>query len=328
MDALVFENNEVKFTNSHPQPSPDNGEVLIAVEKAGICSTDLEITSGYMGFSGVMGHEFVGTVVKGPRNLLKKRVVAEINCVCGRCEMCQSGLSNHCRNRKVIGIKDHDGAFAEYIVLPERNVYEIPDSLSSESALFVEPLAAALQIVQQVPIEKRYKVIVVGDGRLGLLVVQVLAQAGGTGQTVLLGKHEDKLTFAEKRGIQGIKLEDMLLKPEWDVVVDCTGCPEGFATACHLVRPRGKLVLKSTWALNSAGEFESGLIDLSPLVINEITLIGSRCGPFPKAINALAAEQVETNGLITSRFKLSEGKKALDKAKDSNQIKVILDIKS
>ena len=327
MDALVFTGEKVEFTSSYPQPKPGADEVLIAVETAGICSTDLEITKGYMGFSGVLGHEFVGTVEKGPRNLQGKRVVADINCVCGQCDMCQSGLSSHCPNRQVIGIQGHDGVFAEYVVVPQRNVHVLPDTLGNDEAIFVEPLAAAMQIVQQVPIEKRNKVIVVGDGRLGLLAVQVLANAGGKGNVVLLGKHEEKLTFAEKRGIQGILLENMLIKPEWDVVVDCTGSPGGFATACQLVRPRGKLVLKSTWATDRQSATDDTPIDLSPLVINEITLIGSRCGPFANAINALAAQQVVTNGLITSRFKLADGVRAMEAAKQSNQIKVVLQVK-
>ncbi len=239
-------------------------------------------------------------------------------CVCGKCDMCQSGLSNHCRNRQVIGIEDHDGAFAEYVALPVRNVYELPDTVSNEEAVFVEPLAAAMQIVQQVPIEKRHRVIVVGDGRLGLLAVQVMANVEAKGQVVLLGKHEEKLMFAEKRGIQGILLEDMLIKPEWDVVVDCTGSAEGFVTCCKLVRPRGKLVMKSTWVAEEP-------VDLSLLVINEVVLIGSRCGPIPNAINALAARQVVTNGLITSRYKLVCGLEAMEKAKDCHQIKVVLE---
>ena len=327
MDALVFTGGKVEFTSSYPQPKPDTDEVLIAVETAGVCSTDLEITKGYMGFSGVLGHEFVGTVEKGPRNLQGKRVVADINCVCGQCDMCQSGLSSHCPNRQVIGIQGHDGVFAEYVVVPQRNVHVLPDTLGNDEAIFVEPLAAAMQVVQQVPIEKRHKVIVAGDGRLGLLAVQVLANAGGKGNVVLLGKHEEKLTFAEKRGIQGILLENMLIKPEWDVVVDCTGSPGGFATACQLVRPRGKLVLKSTWATDRQSATDDTPIDLSLLVINEITLIGSRCGPFANAINALAAQQVVTNGLITSRFKLADGVKALEAAKQPNQIKVVLQVK-
>ena len=328
MEALLFADGKAEYTRNHPEPKPNDDELLIAVETAGICSTDLEILKGYMNFSGVLGHEFVGTVLKGPKEMRGRRVVAEINCVCGKCDMCHSGLSNHCRERQVIGIKDHDGVFAEYVVVPRRNIHVLPDAVNNENAIFIEPLAAALQITQQVPIEERHKVIVVGDGRLGLLTVQALALCGNKSNVVLLGKHEHKLTFAEKRGIQGIMLDDMLMKPQWDVVVDCTGSPDGFETATKLVRPRGKLLLKSTWSAQSHLGHQSKPIDLSPLVINEITLIGSRCGPFANAINALAAQQVVTNGLITSRFKLADGVKALEKACESEQIKVILEIKN
>jgi threonine dehydrogenase-like Zn-dependent dehydrogenase len=321
MQALVYQHGKVQFVKNYPDPKPAADEVLIQVELAGICGTDLEISKGYLDFEGVMGHEFVGTVVKGSRELTGRRVVTEINCVCGRCDMCHSGLANHCRERQVIGIHQRDGAFAQYITVPKRNVHVVPDTVSSEDAVFVEPLAAALQIVKQVPLESRDKVVVVGDGRLGLLAVQVLTTRGGKGKVILLGKHPEKLTFAEKRGIQGYLLEDILIKPEWDVVVDCTGCADGFTTACRLVRPRGRLVLKSTWACGEP-------VDLSPLVVDEITLIGSRCGPFPDAINALAAQQVVTNGLITARFALGDAEKAFAKAQNPEQIKVVLEIQS
>ena len=320
MRALVVdENGKLNYTRSHPSPAVGPDEVLVEVRMAGICATDLEILKGYLNFSGVLGHEFVGTVVKGPRELKGKRVVGQINCVCGKCDMCQSGLSDHCRDRGVIGIERRDGAFAELLALPRRNVHVLPETLSDEQAVFVEPLAAAFQIVQQVRIEPHQSVVVVGDGRLGLLVVQVLAKNTNGTKVVLLGKHPNKLTFCEKRGIQAVLLDDMLIKPQWDVVVDCTGSPAGFDTACKLVRPRGKLVLKSTWAPTDP-------VDLSALVINEIMLIGSRCGPFPSAINALATEQVAVHGLITSRFSLDQGEEAFEKAKQPDQIKVILEI--
>ncbi len=320
MQAIVIKDGAVSYRESYPEPVLEPEEVLVRVDLAGICSTDLEIVKGYMQFSGVLGHEFVGTVVKGPKDVQGKRVVGDINCVCGKCDMCLSGLSNHCRERKTIGIRNHDGVFAHYVGLPHRNLHVLPANVENDAAIFIEPLAAALQIVKQVPIEPRQKVMVVGDGRLGLLAVQVLAAQGGKGKVVLLGKHEEKLQFCEKRGIQGILLEDMVLRQEWDVVVDCTGSADGFATACKLVRPRGKLVLKSTFAPGPA-------VDLSPLVVDEITLIGSRCGPFADAINALAATQVVVNGLITARFHLADGVSALKKAADSDQIKVVLDMK-
>lgn len=319
MQALTVADGKLEYTQLYPEPTTGPDEVLIRVDMAGICATDLEIIKGYMGFAGVLGHEFVGTVLKGPRDLSGKRVVAEINCVCGKCGMCQSGLSTHCSNRTVIGIQGRDGVFAEQVVVPKRNVHVIPDMLDNDAAIFIEPLAAALQIPKQVQVEKKQKVIVVGDGRLGLLAVQVLADCSEKGRVVLLGKHAEKLSFCEKRGIQGIALPDMLIKPEWDVVVDCTGSADGFNTACRLVRPRGKLVLKSTWVPDKP-------VDLSPLVINEITLVGSRCGPFPEAINALAAEKVVVHGMITSRFKLDQGEQAFAKAQEARQIKTVFEI--
>lgn len=320
MQALVVTNGKMEYTTSHPEPEAGPDEVLIQVEMAGICATDVEILKGYMGFEGVPGHEFVGTVLKGPREVKGKRVVADINFVCGKCDMCHSGLSSHCRSRKVMGITGHDGAFAERMVVPRRNLHMLPDVVDNEVAIFAEPLAAAMQIARQVQLERRQKVIVVGDGRLGLLAVQVLAENSDAGRVVLLGKHPDKLAFCEKRGIQGATLDDMLVKPEWDVVVDCTGSPEGFNTACRLVRPRGKLVLKSTWVADEP-------VDLAPLVINEITLVGSRCGPLPEAINALAAGRVVVHGMITSRFRLSQFEQAFAKLKEPNQIKAVFEIK-
>ena len=318
MQAITVDRGKVTYQSVYPDPVPQGDEVLIEVELAGICATDLEIVKGYMNFSGVLGHEFVGRVIKGPRNLVDKRVVGSINCVCGKCDLCLSGLSDHCRQRTVIGISGRDGTFADLLTLPSRNVYVVPENVSNDEAVFVEPLAAALQIVQQVRIEPRDRVIVLGDGRLGLLTVQVLSTRGGRGNVILLGKHEEKASFCEKRGIQARLLDDMLIKPEWDVVVDCTGSVDGFATACQLVRPRGKLVLKSTWHPDTP-------VDLSPLVINEINLIGSRCGPFPDALNALSTQEVVVNGMITSRYKLAQAAQALEKANAPNQIKVVLE---
>jgi len=321
MQALIRNpHGQVQFVNDYPDPRPGPDQVLLAVRLAGICGTDLQILQGYADFHGVLGHEFVAAVAKGPRELLGRRVVAEINCVCGRCDMCLSGLASHCRQRTVLGIHNHDGAFADLLVVPRRNVHVLPEAVPDDAALFVEPLAAALQIVKQCPIEPRNKVVVLGDGRLGLLAVQVLAAAGKKGNVVLVGKHPDKLLFAEKRGIQGVLLADLLLKPEWDVVIDCTGSPDGFAAAAALVRPRGRLVLKSTWT-------PAAPVDLSPLVVNEIQLIGSRCGPFPDAVNALAAGQVVTTGLITARYPLADGPAALQKARQPDQIKVVLEIR-
>ena len=317
MDALVVNENGVVFDDNYLKPKASKGEVLVEVALAGICSTDLEITKGYMGFTGVLGHEFVGHVVKGSREWVGKRVVGSINNVCSKCDMCLSGLSNHCRDRSVLGIVGHDGAFAKYLTIPIHNLYEVPDVMTDEQAVFVEPVAAVLQITQQLRIEPHYKVAVIGDGRLGLLAMQVLAEAGTPSNTMLVGKHEEKFSFCEKRGLQCCHLDDMVLRPQWDIVVDCTGSASGFETAVKLLRPRGTLVLKSTFVAETA-------IDLTPLVINEITVVGSRCGPFQEAINAIVAERVIVNGLITSQYKFADGIEALEKAKAHNQIKVTL----
>lgn len=314
MNALSFLN-MLQFRADYPDPVPGDGEVLVAVRQAGICATDLEIIKGYMGFSGVLGHEFVGTVVKGPRAWRNKRVVAEINCVCGRCDMCQRGLSHHCRRRSVLGIQGRDGAFAELIAVPERNLHELPDSISDEQAVFVEPLAAAYQVIRQCPIEARMRVAVVGSGRLGLLVAQVLRTTGC--QLEVVGRNPLTLEFCDKKGIQGTPAGEIVPRGDRDVVVECTGAPEGFDLAVRLVRPRGTLVLKSTYAGDAR-------LNLAAVVINEVTLLGSRCGPFPEAIQALARRQIDVESMISRRLPLSRGIEALELAADPRHIKVLI----
>lgn len=314
MQALCFRD-ELRYTLQHPEPQPGEGEVLIEVKLAGICATDLEIVKGYMGFQGVPGHEFVGRVVKGPRRWKDKRVVAEINCVCSRCDMCQSGLSNHCRRRTVVGIAGRDGAFARYMVVPERNLHELPDAVSDDQAVFVEPLAAAYQVIHQVPLEKRMRVAVVGPGRLGLLVAQVLHQTGC--QLEVIGRNEVTLTFCERKGIQATPVSEVVPRADRDVVVDCTGSAEGFGLAGRLVRPRGTFVLKSTYAGDAP-------LNLAPLVVNEVTLVGSRCGPFPEAIAALARGQIDVESMISRKLPLERGVEAFAMAADPRYIKVLL----
>lgn len=316
MNAIHFsQQHGLRFLTDHPEPSQIDGEVTVAVRLAGICATDLEITKGYMSFAGVLGHEFVGTVIKGPRKWRNKRVVAEINCVCGRCSMCQQGLSNHCRRRTVLGIDGRDGVFADQVVVPERNLHELPDAVSDEQGVFVEPLASAYQIVRQCPIERRDRVTVVGSGRLGLLVAQVLKRTGC--QLDVVGRNELTLNFCEKKGIQTTPVSELVPRADRDVVVACSGSPEGFDTALRLVRPRGTLVLKSTYA-------GPGALNLNPVVVNEITLLGSRCGPFPDAINALARGEVDVESMISRTLPLSRGVDAFDMAADPRYIKVLL----
>lgn len=314
MNALVF-NKTLQFDHRYRDPEPAEGEVLLAVRLAGICATDLEITRGYMGFSGVPGHEFVGTVIKGPRAWKGKRVVAEINCVCGRCDMCQRGLANHCRKRTVVGIQGRDGAFADLLAVPERNLHEVPDAVTDEQAVFVEPLAAAYQVVKQCPIERRMRVAVIGSGRLGLLVAQVLRTCGC--QLEVIGRNPLTLEFCDKKGIQGTLQEDAVARSDRDVVVECSGSPEGFDLATRLVRPRGTLVLKSTYA-------GAAPLNLATLVINEVALLGSRCGPFGDALNALARREIDVESMISRQLPLARGVEAFELAADPRHIKVLL----
>jgi len=299
------------------EPKPGQGEALVAVHLAGICATDLEITRGYMDFEGVLGHEFVGTVVSGSRHLKGKRVVSEINCVCGKCELCQSGLSTHCKNRTVLGIAGRDGCFAELISVPEHNLHEVPASLGDEEAVFSEPLAAAIQITKQVPVEPRMRVAVLGSGRLGLLVAQVLRTTGC--RLELIGRNPDSLLVGEKKGIQSTPVGQLVPRADRDLVAECTGSPQGLELAMRLVRPRGTIILKSTYAQGEP-------INTAPLVINEIELRGSRCGPFPDALKMLARKQIDVLTMISKRFALERGLEALAAAADPRNIKVLLKI--
>lgn len=314
MNALVFKNG-LRFVSDYPEPAPGEGEALVAVRLAGICATDLEITRGYMSFTGVPGHEFVGTVVKGSRAWRGKRVVGEINCICGRCDMCQRGLSTHCRRRSVVGIQGRDGAFADLVAVPEHNLHEVPEAVSDEQAVFVEPLAAAYQVIRQCPIERRMRVAVIGSGRLGLLVAQVIKTCGC--QLEVIGRNPLTLEFCEKKGIQGTPASELVPRADRDMVVECTGAPEGFDLAVRLLRPRGTLVLKSTYAGGAP-------LNLAPIVVNEITLLGSRCGPFPDAIQALARREVDVESMVSRRLPLSRGVEAFEQAADPRNIKVLI----
>jgi threonine dehydrogenase-like Zn-dependent dehydrogenase len=317
MRALVF-NGSLSYQPRHPDPPTSLGDTLIRVRQAGICATDLEITRGYMSFAGVLGHEFVGDVITSPdKNLVGQRVVGEINVVCGRCDLCQSGLSNHCRNRSVLGILKHDGAFAEYVRLPATNLHVVPKSVDDDAAVFVEPLAAAFQVLKQIKLDGRKWVTVLGDGRLGLLVAQVLRNVDCPVRVI--GKHADKLAICEKWGIRSRPLADIVGRHDQDVVIDCTGSASGFEMAMEMVRPRGTIVLKSTVAAGKP-------LNLSPLVIDEINVIGSRCGPFREAIKALADKSVDVVSLISRRMRLEQGIEAMDYAARPGVLKVILTV--
>ena len=322
MRAVVF-NEQLSFQPRHPDPSAAGGDTLLKVRQAGVCATDLEITRGYMGFRGVLGHEFVGEVVSSPeKHLVGQRVVGEINVVCGRCDLCMSGLSTHCRNRSVLGILNHDGAFADYVRLPAVNLHALPKTVDDDAAVFVEPLAAAFQVVKQLgtgagsPLHAGRKwVTVLGDGRLGLLVAQVLRDAGCPVRVI--GKHPEKLALCEKWQIRSRPLDDIVPRHDQDVVVDCTGSAAGIELAMQMVRPRGTIVLKSTVAAGKA-------LNLAPLVIDEINVIGSRCGPFREAIRALAEKRVDVLSLIHRRMKLDQGVEAMELAGRPGVLKVLL----
>ncbi|MDP6634756.1 MAG: alcohol dehydrogenase catalytic domain-containing protein [Phycisphaerae bacterium] len=317
MKAIVFDNdNGVRLQTDYPRPTPGPGQVLIAVETIGVCKTDLEILKGYMGFVGVIGHEFVGRVVDGPDEWISRRVVSEINCNCGICELCRAGLGNHCPERSVIGIAGRDGVMAELATVPLANLHRVPDCLSNDQAVFVEPLAAVLRIGQQVDLSGA-DVVVLGDGRLGQLSARAVKTPAAS--ILLVGKHAHKLKLAALTGIDTMNVEEFAPDRSADIVVDATGSAEGFELALRTVRPMGTVVLKSTFAA------ESGM-NLAPVVIDEISIVGSRCGPFGLAIRALEEGAVEVTDLISDRFDLSHGVEALRAAADGRNIKILIDV--
>lgn len=316
MKSLWLENNQLSLHTDVPIPQPPPGEALIRVLRAGICNTDLELLRGYYPYTGILGHEFVGVVEHGPDHLLGRRVVGEINAVCGQCRFCQQGQPTHCDRRTVLGIVNRPGAFAEYLTLPSANLHPVPDTVPTDAATFTEPLAAALEIQQQVRVSQAEKVLVVGDGKLGQLVAQTLALTGC--DLLVVGRHADKLANLQNRGI-ATGFADAVQDRAYDLSVECTGNPEGFAIARRALRPRGTLVLKSTYAGHLT-------IDASSLVVDEITLIGSRCGPFAPALELLKTEQVDVLPLIHARYPLSQGLQAFAHAQQRGVLKVLLEV--
>ena len=314
MRAIVFDS-DVRLEASRPTPTPLEGEVLVRVSCAGICETDLQIIKGYMGFRGVLGHEFVGVAETGP--LAGRRVVGEINCSCMGCPTCVAGMPTHCPNRTVLGILNHDGAFADVVSVPQRNLHVVPNAVPDEVAVFTEPLAAAFEIPARLAIPPRARIVVLGDGRLGNLCAQVLAAMSDS--VLVVGRHRAKLALLESLGIATAlvgELEDTRIA---DIVVDCTGSATGLASALRLVRPRGTIVFKTT----IAGEHQTAL---APLVIGEVTVVGSRCGPFEPAIAALAAGRIQVLPLISGRFNLSSGVAALESARTTPVLMILLDV--
>ncbi len=314
MKAAYFDGSKISVKHDYPDPKPC--ETLVRVRLAGICGTDLEMIQGYASYTGVLGHEFVGEVVKSSnRSLVGKRVVGEINAGCGRCQMCTTGLERHCPERTVLGIYKRDGAFAQYLSLPEKNLHVIPDSVSDEQAVFVEPLAAAFEIEEQLKIDINSKIAILGDGRLAQLIARVLGI--NHKNMTCFGRHQNKLQLLSKLGVQtkiGILPED---ERTFDVVIEATGSESGFLDTMKLAKPRGIVVLKSTIASKNN-------LDLTPAIVNEITFIGSRCGPFRPAIQALASGIISVDDLIDSVYPLDKLNDALDAARDSEKLKVLL----
>jgi threonine dehydrogenase-like Zn-dependent dehydrogenase len=315
MRAIVLDGNRVSLRPDSPPPVLANGEVMVRVLCAGICETDLQLIRGYMGFCGVLGHEFVGVAEDGP--YAGRRVVGEINCSCWRCETCLSGRPTHCPNRTTIGIAGHDGAFADSIAVPQRNLHLVPESVSTDAAVFTEPLAAAFQIPAQLSLNRDDRVVVLGDGRLGNLCAQVLA--GICERVLVVGKHPEKLALLQSLGIA--TASQLPNGRTADIVVDCTGSETGLPAALEIVRPRGTVVLKTTVA-------GSQQLPWARVVIDEVTIVGSRCGPFDRALAALADGSIRVLPLIAGRFDLSRGVEALDVARSRAVLKVLLDVSS
>ncbi len=332
MRALLYRDHALTLQQGYPRPALPAGEALIKVSQVGICNTDIEITRGYMDFAGVLGHEFVGVVeeishqqgASTPHALVGKRVVGEINAACGKstCPYCQRGMPTHCPERTTLGIVKRDGAFADYLALPVENLHLVPDEVSDDEAVFVEPLAANFEILEQVHLKPTDRVIVLGDGKMGQLAARVLALSGC--EVTLVGKHPDKLLLVEHLGIAACLVEnadDVIQhgRRRVDLVVECTGSEQGLELALRLVRPRGTLILKSTVATKSN-------LHLAPIVIDEIRVQGSRCGPFAPALRALRQKLIDVRPLISGRYSLDEGLSAFQYAQQKGVLKVLLHI--
>ncbi len=319
MKALVFDN-ELKLTDNYEKPVPKAGEALVRVTLAGICNTDYEITKGYMGYVGILGHEAVGVVEEvnsEDKSLLGKRVVPEISYGCKdpACTWCAKKLYRHCPNRHTLGIWRKDGVFAQYFTMPLETLFEVPSNVPDTQAVFVEPLAAALEITEQHHIKPYEKVIVLGDGKLGLITA--LALHAQNLDVMLVGKHQNKLDIAHAQGVKTTLLQDLKIEKIYDVVVEATGSISGFETALALTKPRGTLVLKSTVAASK--EF-----NLAPIVIDEITVLGSRCGQFPPALRLLESEKVDFSPLISGIYSIDDALEAFEKNKEKDTLKVLL----
>ncbi|MDQ3908271.1 MAG: alcohol dehydrogenase catalytic domain-containing protein [Acidobacteriota bacterium] len=323
MKALRYENDSLRLADVAPPRG--EGEALVRVTLSGVCNTDLEIARGYAGFQGTLGHEFVGVCEEAPgaEGLIGRRVVGEINAGCGRCALCLAGDPRHCPNRTVLGIVGRDGAHAEFLRLPAVNLLAVPDEVPDERAVFTEPLAAACGILERVSVGAGERVAVVGDGKLGLLCAQALRALTGA-EITLVGKHDSKLAVARRRGVETVRLDQLDDEKDsraaaraFDVVVEASGAASGFALALSLLRPRGTLVLKSTF--HGATSFDSARV-----VVDEISVVGSRCGRFAPALELLKEDRVDVESLVSEVRPLAEGVAAMARASESGVLKVLL----
>ena len=315
MKGIYYGNGKLEYRDDLPMPVPGPGEALIKVLRAGICRTDIEIAAGYMDFTGIPGHEFVGVVEKSDNPALSgSRVVGEINCGCGACDFCASGDENHCPSRTVLGIKGRDGAFAEYLALPEKNLHGVPDSIGDDEAVFVEPLSAAYRIMEQIAV-RGANALVLGDGKLGLLIAQAMDIMYAN--VTLCGRHPRKLAILDGTKVNAVMENELAPGKLYDIVVEATGRPDGVAKALSHTKPRGNLVLKSTTRQNRE-------IDLNAVVINEISVVGSRCGHFVHGLALLESGKIRLSRMVESMFPLEEGLSAFSAAAKPGAMKVLV----
>jgi threonine dehydrogenase-like Zn-dependent dehydrogenase len=325
MRALRFDGSEPRLLQHHPRPAPQRGEALLKVRRAAVSALDVELCRGLFDFHGTLGHEFVADVesINGDDrlDLVGGRVVGSIAAVCGRCDMCLAGLSTHCRHRTVAGLQGRDGCLADWMVLPANNLYTVPDDVDDDHAVFAESLAAAIQSARQLTIEGKPYITVLGDGPLGLLMVQVMAKLNASVR--LIGRYSEKLALCEKWGVKHRHVDDIGRRADQDIVVDCTGCATGLELALQLVRPRGTIVLKSIYA---AAEGRPHDVDLSPVVRKELTVLGSRAGPIAEALTMLQHGAVDVVSLIGKRTTLNDGPGIVHTAAQPGMLKVLVDI--
>lgn len=324
MRAVWLENQLLSVREDVPDPEPLEGEALVQVRMAGICGTDLELVKGYYPFRGIPGHEFVGEIVQASttQQRIGQRVVADINIACGKCPDCQADRQHHCQDRRVLGIKNCNGAFADFVCLPLQNLIAVPETVSDAAAVFAEPLAAALQIQQQVPISRKDRVLVIGAGRLGQLIAQSLVTVAG--QLTVVSRYQRQQALLDAFDIHWIQEGD-IGKRKFDIVIEATGSAGGLTTALQAVRPSGTIVLKSTYKDRDG---EKWPLQLSSLVVDEITLVGSRCGPIAAALDQLEKQQVDPSGLVFQRYGLEEAETAFEQAAAPGALKILFQIAS